>query len=64
MARLNVNLTRMVMSQLKGSSRWLSGHKLMKDKRRTMRIFLELAREIKALRESGQCLKRCMEAFQ
>lgn len=53
MARLNVNPTRMVMSKLKGQLKVaIKGHKLMKDKRdELMRIFLELAREIKALRE-------------
>ena len=53
MARLNVNPTRMVMSKLKGQLKVaIKGHKLMKDKRdERMRIFLELAREIKALRE-------------
>ena len=53
MARLNVNPTRMVMSKLKGQLKVaIKGHKLMKDKRdELMRIFLDLAREIKALRE-------------
>lgn len=53
MARLNVNPTRMVMSKLKGQLKVaIKGHKLMKDKRdELMRIFLNLAREIKALRE-------------
>lgn len=53
MARLNVNPTRMVMSKLKGQLKVaIKGHKLMKDKRdELMRIFLDLAREIKRLRE-------------
>ena len=53
MARLNVNPTRMVMSKLKGQLKVaIKGHKLMKDKRdELMRIFLDLAREIKSLRE-------------
>lgn len=53
MARLNVNPTRMVMSKLKAQLKVaIKGHKLMKDKRdELMRIFLDLAREIKALRE-------------
>lgn len=53
MARLNVNPTRMVMSKLKGQLKVaIKGHKLMKDKRdELMRIFLDLAREIRALRE-------------
>ena len=56
MARLNVNPTRMVMSKLKGQLKVaIKGHKLMKDKRdELMRIFLDLAREIKALREEGE----------
>lgn len=53
MARLNVNPTRMVLTKLKRQLKTaLRGHKLMKDKRdELMRIFLDLAREIKALRE-------------
>ena len=53
MASLNVNPTRMVMSKLKGQLKVaIKGHKLMKDKRdELMRIFLDLAREIRALRE-------------
>lgn len=53
MARLNVNPTRMVLSRLKGQLKVaVKGHKLMKDKRdELMKIFLELARENKALRE-------------
>ena len=53
MARLNVNPTRMVLSNLKRQLRVaLRGHKLMKDKRdELMRRFLELARQNKVLRE-------------
>lgn len=53
MARLNVNPTRMVMTTLKGQLKIaVRGHKLLKDKRdELMKIFLDLAREIKALRE-------------
>lgn len=53
MARLNVNPTRMVLTNLKRQLRVaLRGHKLMKDKRdELMRRFLELARENKVLRE-------------
>lgn len=53
MARLNVNPTRMVMSNLKSQLRVaIKGHKLLKDKRdELMKIFLDLARENKRLRE-------------
>ena len=53
MARLNVNPTRMVLSKLKGQLKVaIKGHKLMKDKRdELMKIFLDLARETKTLRE-------------
>ncbi len=53
MARLNVNPTRMVLSKLKDQLKIaIKGHKLMKDKRdELMKIFLDLAREIKSLRE-------------
>lgn len=53
MARLNVNPTRMVLSQLKGQLKVArKGHKLMKDKRdELMRIFLDEARAIKTFRE-------------
>lgn len=53
MARLNVNPTRMVLSNLKKRLRTATrGHKLMKDKRdELMKRFLELARETKSLRE-------------
>lgn len=63
MARLNVNPTRMIMSKLKGQLKVaIKGHKLMKDKRdELMRIFLDLAREIKALRESVE--PRLLKAY-
>lgn len=53
MARLNVNPTRMVLSNLKKQLKVaIRGHKLMKDKRdELMKRFLELARENKKLRE-------------
>lgn len=53
MARLNVKPTRMVLSKLKAQLKVaIKGHKLMKDKRdEMMRLFLEQARAIKALRE-------------
>lgn len=53
MARLNVNPTRMVLSNLKKQLKVARrGHKLMKDKRdELMKRFLELARENKKLRE-------------
>ncbi len=53
MARLNVTPTRMVLTKLKGQLKIaVKGHKLMKDKRdELMKRFLELAREVKALRE-------------
>lgn len=53
MARLNVNPTRMVLTKLKGQLKVaVKGHRLMKDKRdELMKIFLDLARENKALRE-------------
>ena len=53
MARLNVNPTRMVLTKLKGQLKVaVKGHRLLKDKRdELMKIFLDLAREIKALRE-------------
>lgn len=53
MARMNVNPTRMVLSTLKDQLRVaIKGHKLLKDKRdEMMKIFLDLAREIQALRE-------------
>lgn len=66
MARLNVNPTRMVMSKLKGQLKVaIKGHKLMKDKRdELMRIFLDLAREIKALREEVEpMLEEVYESF-
>ncbi len=54
MARLNVNPTRMMLTTLKKQlSTAVRGHKLLKDKRdELMRLFLDLARENKALRES------------
>ncbi len=53
MARLNVNPTRMVLSNLKKQLKVaVRGHKLMKDKRdELMKRFLDLARENKRLRE-------------
>ena len=53
MARLNVNPTRMVLTQLKKQlAVAIRGHKLMKDKRdELMKRFLDLARENKKLRE-------------
>lgn len=53
MARLNVNPTRMVLTNLKKQLKVaVRGHKLMKDKRdELMKRFLELARENKVLRE-------------
>ena len=53
MARLNVNPTRMVLTQLKKQRAVaIRGHKLMKDKRdELMKRFLDLARENKKLRE-------------
>lgn len=53
MARLNVNPTRMVLTNLKKQLKVaMRGHKLMKDKRdELMKRFLDLARENKRLRE-------------
>ena len=53
MARLNVNPTRMVLTNLKKQMKVaVRGHKLMKDKRdELMKGFLELARENKELRQ-------------
>jgi V/A-type H+-transporting ATPase subunit D len=53
MARLNVNPTRMVLTTLKRRLVTATrGHKLMKDKRdELMKQFIELAKEIKALRD-------------
>ena len=53
MDRLNVNPTRMVLTNLKKQLRVaVRGHKLMKDKRdELMKRFLDLARENKKLRE-------------
>jgi H(+)-transporting ATP synthase, vacuolar type, subunit D len=54
MAILNVNPTRMVLTQLKKRLKTASrGHKLMKDKRdELVKRFIELARENKVLRDS------------
>lgn len=53
MSRLNVNPTRMVMTTLKGRLKVaIKGHKLLKDKRdELMKNFIDLAKEIKVLRE-------------
>src|SRR6056297_227665 len=53
MARLNVNPTRMVLTTLKKRLVTATrGHKLMKDKRdELMKQFIELAKEIKVLRD-------------
>ena len=63
MARLNVNPTRMVLSNLKKQLRTAArGHKLMKDKRdELMKRFLELARENKRLREEVEA--QLMEVY-
>ena len=63
MARLNVNPTRMVLSNLKKQLKVaVRGHKLMKDKRdELMKRFLELARENKRLREEVE--KELMEVY-
>ena len=63
MARLNVNPTRMVLSNLKKQLRTaVRGHKLMKDKRdELMKRFLELARENKRLREEVEA--QLMEVY-
>ena len=66
MARLNVNPTRMVLSNLKKQLKVaIRGHKLMKDKRdELMKRFLELARENKALREDVEAqLKEVYKSF-
>lgn len=58
MARLNVNPTRMVLTRLKGQLKVaVRGHKLLKDKRdELMKLFLDMAREIKTLREEVEPL--------
>jgi len=63
MARLNVNPTRMVLSNLKKQLKVaVRGHKLMKDKRdELMKRFLELARENKKLREEVEA--QLMEVY-
>lgn len=63
MARLNVNPTRMVLTNLKKQLKVaVRGHKLMKDKRdELMKRFLELARENKALREEVEA--QLMEVY-
>ena len=63
MARLNVNPTRMALTQLKQRLKTaIRGHKLLKDKRdELMRRFLELARENKVLRDSVE--ERIMEIY-
>ena len=63
MARLNVNPTRMVLSNLKKQLKVaVRGHKLMKDKRdELMKRFLELASENKRLREEVE--KELMEVY-
>ncbi len=63
MARLNVNPTRMVLSNLKKQLKTaVRGHKLMKDKRdELMKRFLELAKENKRLREEVEA--QLMEVY-
>ena len=63
MARLNVNPTRMVLTNLKKQMKVaVRGHKLMKDKRdELMKRFLELARENKRLREEVEA--QLMEVY-
>ena len=66
MERLNVNPTRMMLTTLKKKLATATrGHKLMKDKRdELMKGFLELAREIKALRARAEAaLAEVYESF-
>lgn len=58
MARLNVNPTRMVLTNLKKRLRTaIRGHKLLKDKRdELMKRFLEIVRENRSVREQAEAL--------
>ncbi len=58
MARMNVNPTRMVLTNLKKRLRTaLRGHKLLKDKRdELMKQFLEIVRENRVVREQAETL--------